>query len=77
MQILFLLPLAIATLAIYIRSHSQEEIVRLLSSIIAVISVCVSFALTPGSLQMLVMVIGFWQVRRCCRESRNNSTDPC
>lgn len=77
MAISFLIPLAIALIAIYIRSHNQEEIIRLLSTIIAVISVCLSLALAPGRFQILVLVVTVWKVWRCCRESCKNPASPC
>ena len=65
----FLIPLAIALGAIYVRSHTQEEIVRILAAIVAAIGFGWSFALAPGILQILVLAVGLWVVWCCCRQS--------
>lgn len=66
MTLSFLIPLAIALIAGYVAYQGQEEIVTLFSTILAIISLVVTFVLAPWVVQILVLVSGLAGLRYFC-----------
>ncbi|MCU0568792.1 MAG: hypothetical protein MUF49_19615 [Oculatellaceae cyanobacterium Prado106] len=60
----FLVSLAIACLALYFRSLTKEEIVRMFAVIVSLLSLVVGVILAPWFIQALLLigVIFFWRV---------------
>lgn len=58
--------LAIALVALYVRYQFPEEIVVLLSNILSIFCVLMSFALAPWKVQILILVVGLLGMRYFC-----------
>ncbi len=64
-----LLAFSVALIAIFVRFYFRnEEIVVVLSSTIAVISLFISFVLSPLVLKILVLLTSLWGLRYYCRQ---------
>ncbi|WP_416668659.1 hypothetical protein [Egbenema bharatensis] len=63
----FLIPLAIALVAIYIQYQTQEEIVAIFSIVIAIVCFFLSLVLAPWMVQILILVAGLGGMRYFCR----------
>lgn len=62
----FLIPMAIALIAAYIRYQVHEEIVSIFATLIALLSLILSFVLAPWIVQILILVGGLAGVRYFC-----------
>ncbi|OLP19941.1 hypothetical protein BST81_02965 [Leptolyngbya sp. 'hensonii'] len=75
MAISFLIPLTIALAAAYTRYQTQEEMVAVFATIIALINLVLSFVLAPWMVQGLILVGSFLGLRYFCyRHSCQNGT---
>ena len=75
MTLSFLIPFAISLIAGFIAYQGQEEIVTLFSTILAIISLVLTFVLAPWMVQILVLVAGLAGLRYFCdRHACQNSS---
>ncbi|MBD2210532.1 hypothetical protein H6G27_11665 [Nostoc linckia FACHB-104] len=71
-----LLAFSVALIAIFVRFYFRnEEIVVVLSSTIAVISLFISFVLSPLVLKILVLLTSLWGLRYYCRRRSCQDVD--
>jgi uncharacterized membrane protein YciS (DUF1049 family) len=73
MSLSFLVPLAIALIAAIIGIQSQEEIVAVFSTIVAALSLLLSFILAPWMVQIFILISGLAGLRYICH--RNSCQD--
>jgi hypothetical protein len=63
-----LLAFSVALIAIFLRFYFRhEEIVVVLTSTIAVVSLFISFVLSPLVLKIVILVTSMWGLRYYCR----------
>ncbi|BAY09347.1 hypothetical protein NIES2098_25090 [Calothrix sp. NIES-2098] len=75
-QMIVYISLILALIAIFLRFYfRQEEIVVVLTTTIAVVSLFISFLLSPLVLKIVILVTSLWGLRYYCRRHSCQSVE--
>ncbi len=71
----FLIPLTITLVAICVQYQTQEEIIAIFSTIVAIVCFCLSLFLAPWGVQILILLTGLAGMRYFCRSYSCQESD--